>query len=74
MGKIEKNSVKYLILEIVAISVAGIILWPLFDFLYHTFITNSPFNYSVFEHIVEPIIFGCVAGLVFWLFESKKAK
>ena len=73
MGKNDKNSIKYLILEIVSISVAGIILWPLLDLLYHNIITHSPFTYSVFDHIVEPIIFGCIAGLVFWLFSKKKS-
>ena len=73
MGKIERNSIKYLFLEIIAISIAGIILWPLLDLLYRSFITHSPFNYSVFEYVVEPIIFGCFAGTVFWLFDKKKA-
>lgn len=74
MGNIKKSSVKYLILEIVSISIAGIILWPLLDYLYHTLLTQSPFNYSVFNHIVEPIIFGCVVGTVYWLFDRKKSQ
>ena len=72
MSKIDKGSIKYLILEIVSISIAGIILWPLLDLIYHNVITHSPFTYSVFEHIVEPILFGCIMGTVFWLFDKKK--
>ena len=72
MGKIEKGSVKYLLIEMASISVAGIILWPLLDIAYHGIITHSPFSYSVVEHVVEPIIFGCIMGLVFWLFDRKK--
>ena len=74
MGKIEKGSVAYLFIEMISISIAGIILWPLLDYLYQTFITHSPFVYSAFEHIAEPIIFGCIMGLVFWFFDRKKAK
>ena len=72
MKKIEKNSIKYLILDVVSISVAGIILWPILDLLYHNLITNSPFTYSVFEHVVEPIIFGCIMGIMYWSFDRKK--
>ena len=35
MAKIEKGSITYLFLEIITVSVAGIILWPLLDLLYH---------------------------------------
>lgn len=72
MAKIEKGSITHLFLEIITVSVAGIILWPLLDLLYHQFITNSPFNYSVFEHVVEPIIFGCIFGLLSWVINKRK--
>ena len=72
MRKIEKNSVLYCFLEILTVSVMGIILWPLLDFLYYKFITNSEFTYSVFKHVVEPIIFGCFFGVLSWVFNRKK--
>lgn len=71
MINIEKNSIKYLILEMVSISIAGIILWPILDYLYHSIITNSTFVYSAYDHIVKPIIFGSIIGFVFWLFDRK---
>lgn len=72
MKKIDKNSILYLIILIISISIAGIILYPLLDILYYKFITHSKFVYSVREHIIEPIIFGCIAGTVFWLVEKGK--
>ena len=74
MGNIEKTSVKYLILLMASISVAGIILWPILDLLYHNLITHSDFVYSAFDYILEPIFFGCIIGLVFWLTGRRKAK
>lgn len=71
MTKIEKNSIGYLILLIIAISVAGIIIWPLLDLLFHAVFTQSEFVYSPTEHIIEPIIFGIIAGVVFWIFDKK---
>lgn len=68
----EKGSIKFLIAEIIAVSLAGIILYPLFDFLLCKFITNSEFTYSIFNHIIEPIIFGVVFGMVVWIFDKKK--
>lgn len=74
MKKIESTSVQYLILQSVAIAVAGMIIWPLFDLFWCGVITHSEFVYSVTEHIIEPIVFGCIMGLVFWVIDKKKAK
>lgn len=71
MGKIEKNSIKYLACLIIAISVAGMILWPIFDFVYSSIISHSEFNYSVAEYVVKPISFGAIIGLVLWLMGEK---
>ena len=74
MSKIDKTSVVYILLEAVAVSVAGIILWPILDLLYHNIITHSDFNYSVFEHIVGPIVFGCFWGIISWINAILKSK
>ena len=76
MKKIENTSFLYLIIEIFTLIIAGIIIWPLFDIFWCNVITHSEFHYSVFEHIVGPIIFGIIAGIIFWLFNvmSKKNK
>ena len=74
MKKIESTSAEYLILQIVAIAIAGMVIWPLLDLFWCAVITHSAFVYSVADHIVEPIIFGCICGLVFWIIERKKAK
>lgn len=72
MKKIERNSVKYLIILITMVALFGIILYPLFDFVYYKFITNSEFVYSVKSHIVQPIIFACIFGTTFWVVGRKK--
>ena len=63
--KIEKGSVKALLIEMFGTAIAGIILWPILDMLYCAIFTHSEFVYSVNSHIVQPIIFGW-AGLIFW--------
>lgn len=72
--KIEKGSVKALFIEMFGIAVAGIILWPILDMLYCAIFTHSEFVYSVNGHIVQPIIFGCVAGLIFWVIDRISMK
>ena len=74
MAKIEKTSIKYLILSIIAISIAGVILWPLLDLLFHAIFTHSEFVYSPMGHIVEPIIFGIIAGIIFWIFDRRASR
>ena len=72
MNKIEKGSIKALIIYMVAIAVGGIIIWPILDIIFAAVFTHSEFTYSVKEHIIEPIIFGCIAGVVFWVFDRIK--
>ena len=72
MKNIERGTIKYLIFLIIAVAVCGMILYPLFDFVLCKFITNSKFDYSIHNHIIQPIIFACVYGLVFWSFDRKK--
>ena len=67
MKKIKKGSKEQLILLIVTISIMGIILYPIFDLILAKCITNSKFVYSVHNHIIQPIIFGCTTGTVFWI-------
>ena len=47
MKKIERGTIKYLIVLIIAVSLCGMILYPLFDLVYYKVITNSEFVYSV---------------------------
>ena len=71
--EIEKGSFKHLIVQIVIMTVLAMILWPIFDLLVCLLFTHSPFAYSPMEHIVKPIIFGVVIGLLFWLPDRAKA-
>ncbi len=74
MKKIESTSVKYLILQIVAIIIACMIILPLFDMFCCAVIDHTEFVYSVADYIVEPIVVGCIGGTAVWLLEKNKAK
>ena len=69
MKKIKRGSFAELVIFVLAISLGGIIIWPLLDLLFSAVFTHSDFVYSVQDYVVEPIIFGCIAGLVFWIFD-----
>ena len=72
MKNIENGSIVYLWIQIFLFSVMAIIIWPLLDLFICKVFTRSEFVYSVVEHIIKPIIFGVMAGFVFWLFDKKK--
>ena len=74
MKKIESTSVKYLVIMILITAATGVVIWPLLDLLWCTVISQTEFVYSIADHLVEPIIFGCIIGIVFWVLEKKKAK
>ena len=70
MKKIEKDSIKYLIISTVAIIIAGIILYPVLDMFYTKYITRSEFVYSVSQHILAPIGIGTIIGICSWLIDK----
>ena len=72
MKNIERGSIKYLFALIITVAICGMILYPIFDLLLCKFITNSNFEYSIHQHIIQPVIFAIVYGIVYWLFEKKR--
>ena len=72
MKGIERGTKEYLIALVIAVAVCGMILYPLFDFILCKFITNSNFEYSVHQHIIQPILFAFIYGIVYWLFDKKR--
>jgi len=72
MKNIERGSIKHLILIIIAIAVFGMILYPIFDLVYYRFITNSEFVYTFHKYIIQPILFACISGTVFWIVDKKQ--
>jgi len=68
---IEKGSIQHLIILIVAIAISGMILYPIFDYVLCSYITNSDFVYSTHEYIVQPILYGAILGTVLWVTEKK---
>lgn len=67
----EKGSIKHLIVLIIAITLFGMILYPLFDIIYCKFITNNEFVYSVNGYLIKPLLFGIILGIVFWIIDRK---
>ena len=51
----------------VACAIGAMIIWPILDLLYDAIFTHSGFVYSIEEHMTKPMIFGCIAGVVFWM-------
>ena len=45
-----KRSFKFLITLTIATITIGLVIYPLLDYLYYTFITNSEFTYLVQKH------------------------
>ena len=72
MKKIERESVKYLILLMFFVALFGLIFYPLFDFVISKCFTNSEFVYSINSHVVQPIVFSVVFSTTFWLVSKKK--
>ena len=67
MKKIDRGNAKYFIMIAVATAVCGIIIYPILDLIVCKFITNSEFEYSVLDHVIEPVLFGFVFGVSFWV-------
>ena len=72
MKNIERGSIKHLVTQIVSLIIAAMIIYPLFDFIWCKLINHTTFSYSVFDHIIEPIIFGVICGTVMWILEKRK--
>lgn len=72
MKKIDKGTIKYLVILIIATAICGMILYPLFDLIYYKYITNSEFVYSFHKHIIQPIIFAIIYGITFWTLNKKR--
>lgn len=72
MKKIKNKSIRQLILLIVFLSLFGMILYPIFDLIYYKLIAHSAFVYSIKDHIVEPILYGVILGLVSWTVNRKQ--
>ena len=72
MKNLERGTIKYLIVLIIVVSIAGMITYPVLDLIYNKFITNNKFVYSVYDYIVQPIIFGVVFGITFWVVDKKR--
>ena len=71
MVKIERGSIKALVIWVVTFAAVAVILWPILDLLYSAIITHSEFTYSIEEHVVKPVAFGCVGAVVFWAIDKK---
>ena len=70
--KIEKGTIKELIIQIIVYIAAAMIIWPLLDFIIDILIRKREFVYSINNHIIEPIIFGIIYGFIMWIIGKKK--
>ena len=64
-----RRTVPYFFLEVIAIGIAGMIIWPLLDLLFSKTIENKEFVWSVKDHIIEPLVFALIITnieFIFW--------
>ena len=71
--KIEKGSVKSLIASLCTCLMAGLIFFPLFDWIFDMF-ENKTFTYSIKEHVIIPLIMCSIIAVVCWIIERSKVK
>lgn len=74
MKKIEENLALYMLVQFLSMTVAALIIWPLFDMFFDHFITNSTFHYSVGEHIIGPIVFGVIMAIIEGILKVRRDK
>ena len=72
MKKIERGTIKYLVLLIIATAVCGMIIYPLLDLAYYKLIKKAAFSYSFYKHVTQPILFAVVYGITFWSVDKKR--
>ena len=71
--KYEKGRIKHLVLSIVTTDIFGLIVFPLFDWIFSLFSKNQ-FKYTIREHIISPLILCTIVAIVCWFVDRRKAK
>ena len=72
VDKIKNNKGLKFLFNAIGTALAGIIIWPLLDFILCSWITKTTFVYSVHEHIIQPIIFGFIVSFIVDIFFISK--
>ncbi len=81
-GNAEKNiftperNVRFFFVEFIGIFIAGLIIWPLIDFIMVS-ISGRSFAWTVGDHLVAPLIFALlitIVEFVFWNFFHREKK
>lgn len=73
MNKISKNKWIQLLITIIVTIIIAALIFPLLDYIY-SLITHKSFVYSINNHIIEPIIWGIILGLISWGLDMRKNK
>ena len=71
--KLERGTVKYLIFSVITTIIFCILLFPLLDWIL-SLIKGSSFEWNVRDHIIDPLIYGSIAAVVFWIFDKVRKK
>lgn len=71
--ELEKGSKLDLIFQTVGGIISAMIVFPIMDLIFCK-IDKTPFKYTIFNHIIEPIIFGIVFGLITWFIHKRQNK
>ena len=75
----EPGTFKLYLVQFIAVFIACIILWPIFDIIYNAVFTHSAFIYTAHQYILQPLIFAIIFAIISYLidlirFKIKKSK
>jgi len=74
LSRPEDRGLKFYLIELVAVFIAAIIIWPVFDIIYNAVFTHSEFVYDVHQYIIQPLIFAVIFAIVSYLVDLIWAK
>lgn len=75
----EPGTFKLYLVQFLAVFIAAIILWPIFDIIYNAVFTHTAFVYTAHQYILQPLIFAIIFTIISYLidfirFKIKKSK
>ena len=65
---------KELIIKVIAFIVLFVLAWNLFDFLYATFISRSPFIFETKDNLIYPLILGAICAVMLHVLPELRKK
>lgn len=65
---------KLYFIQFIAIFIAAVVLWPIFDIIYNAVFTHSAFVYTAHQYILQPLIFAIIFAIISYLIDLIRFK